>query len=184
MVESEDGRQVPVVQAYAFGKYLGYLKVTFDPEGTVLGATGNPILLNSSIPQGRSGRPWRLLQPRPHHQSLPDPEVLAEVEDWKRNLANFSRQQLGRTLVFLDGTNQRCRFGECNLGNLICDAMVGVRVRVWVRFWVRASDQNPVWDPGPQLHQALGGAPVEPGQRRHLQRRRDPILHRRALQQR
>ncbi|CAF89930.1 unnamed protein product, partial [Tetraodon nigroviridis] len=137
MVESEDGRQVPVVQAYAFGKYLGYLKVTFDPEGTVLGATGNPILLNSSIPQGRSGRPWRLLQPRPHHQSLPDPEVLAEVEDWKRNLANFSRQQLGRTLVFLDGTNQRCRFGECNLGNLICDAMVHNYIR---------PSEGPLWN--------------------------------------
>lgn len=53
MVESDDGRQVPVVQAYAYGKYLGYLKVTFDPEGNVVSSTGNPILLNSSIPQGR-----------------------------------------------------------------------------------------------------------------------------------
>lgn len=59
MVESQDGRQVPVVQAYAFGKYLGYLKVTFDPEGKVVGSTGNPILLNSSIPQGRSSRASR-----------------------------------------------------------------------------------------------------------------------------
>lgn len=59
-VESEDGRQVPVVQAYAFGKYLGYLKVTFDPEGEVVSWTGNPILLNSSIPQGRSSRTRRL----------------------------------------------------------------------------------------------------------------------------
>lgn len=65
MVESQDGRQVPVVQAYAFGKYLGYLKVTFDPEGKVVGSTGNPILLNSSIPQGRSSRAsrtWTLQQ--------------------------------------------------------------------------------------------------------------------------
>lgn len=53
MVNSDDGRQVPVVQAYAFGKYLGYLKVTFDGDGNVVKATGNPILLNSSIPQGK-----------------------------------------------------------------------------------------------------------------------------------
>lgn len=124
MVESEDGRQVPVVQAYAFGKYLGYLEVTFDPEGKVVGSTGNPILLNSSIPQGRSSRSWRLLQLRPNQESLPDPDVLAEVEGWKQNLTSYSRQQVGQTLVFLDGTNQMCRFGECNLGNLICDAMV------------------------------------------------------------
>ena len=52
MVKSVDGRQVPVVQAYAFGKYLGYLKVTFDEAGNVVKSTGNPILLDSSIPQG------------------------------------------------------------------------------------------------------------------------------------
>lgn len=56
MVESDDGRRVPVVQAYAYGKYLGCLKVTFDPEGNVVTSTGNPILLNSSIPQGRTSR--------------------------------------------------------------------------------------------------------------------------------
>lgn len=53
MVRSNDGRNVPVVQAYAFGKYLGYLKVTFDEAGNVIKATGNPILMDSSIPQGR-----------------------------------------------------------------------------------------------------------------------------------
>ena len=53
MVKSDDGRNVPVVQAYAFGKYLGYLKVTFDEAGNVVTAVGNPILMDSSIPQGR-----------------------------------------------------------------------------------------------------------------------------------
>lgn len=52
MVKSEDGRDVPVVQAFAFGKYLGYLKVTFDEAGNVLQSTGNPILLDSSVPEG------------------------------------------------------------------------------------------------------------------------------------
>lgn len=51
MVRSDDGRDVPVVQAFAFGKYLGYLKVTFDKAGNVVEATGNPILMDSSIPQ-------------------------------------------------------------------------------------------------------------------------------------
>lgn len=53
MVKSDDGRDIPVVQAFAFGKYLGYLKVTFDEAGNVVKAEGNPILMDSSIPQGR-----------------------------------------------------------------------------------------------------------------------------------
>ncbi|XP_056152197.1 snake venom 5'-nucleotidase-like [Lampris incognitus] len=104
MVRSNDGRDVPVVQAFAFGKYLGYLKVTFDDEGNVVKAVGNPILMDSSIPQ--------------------DPDVLADVEKWKVNLAHYSAQYVGQTLVFLNGTFEECRFGECNLGNLICDAMI------------------------------------------------------------
>ncbi|KAF4092161.1 hypothetical protein AMELA_G00017720 [Ameiurus melas] len=103
-VQSEDGRSVPVVQAYAFGKYLGYLNVTFDSEGKVLKAVGNPILLNSSIPE--------------------DPDIKADVDSWKVKLANYSAQFVGRTLVYLNGTFEECRFRECNMGNLICDAMV------------------------------------------------------------
>ncbi|XP_034018330.1 5'-nucleotidase [Thalassophryne amazonica] len=109
MVTSDDGRQVPVVQAYAFGKYLGNLKVTFDDAGNVVNATGNPILLDSSVPQ--------------------DPDVLADVEEWKKNLANYSSQVVGKTLVFLNGTFEECRFRECNLANLICDAMVDNNIR-------------------------------------------------------
>lgn len=31
---------------------------------------------------------------------------------------------MGKTVVYLDGSSQSCRFRECNMGNLICDAMV------------------------------------------------------------
>ncbi|KAK5903061.1 hypothetical protein CgunFtcFv8_006873 [Champsocephalus gunnari] len=109
MVKSDDGRQVPVVQAYAFGKYLGYLKVTFNEAGDVLKATGNPILLDGSVTQ--------------------DPEFLADVQEWKKSLANFSNQVVGQTQVFLNGSAQECRFRECNLGNLICDAMIDNNIR-------------------------------------------------------
>lgn len=56
MVKSDHGPLVPVVQAYAFGKYLGYLNVKFDDQGNVLSASGNPILLDSSIPEGMRER--------------------------------------------------------------------------------------------------------------------------------
>ncbi|XP_060947416.1 5'-nucleotidase [Limanda limanda] len=110
LVKSDDGRQVPVVQAYAFGKYLGYLEVTFDEAGDVVRSTGNPILLDSSVPQ--------------------DPDVLADVERWKTNLANYSAQVVGQTLVLLNGEAEECRFRECNLGNLICDAMVDNNIQL------------------------------------------------------
>ncbi|XP_056283485.1 5'-nucleotidase isoform X2 [Pseudoliparis swirei] len=110
MVQSADGRQVPVVQAYAFGKYLGHLKVTFDEAGSVLKASGNPILLDHSVPQ--------------------DPEVLADVALWRRGLAQYSAQLVGRTPVFLNGSTGACRFQECNLGNLIADAMVDNSVKL------------------------------------------------------
>ncbi|XP_041502605.1 5'-nucleotidase [Microtus oregoni] len=109
IVTSGDGRKVPVVQAYAFGKYLGYLKVEFDNKGNVVSSHGNPILLNSSIPE--------------------DPVIKADINHWRVKLDNYSTQELGRTIVYLDGSTQTCRFKECNMGNLICDAMINNNLR-------------------------------------------------------
>lgn len=109
IVTSDDGRKVPVVQAYAFGKYLGYLKVEFDNKGNVVSSHGNPILLNSSIPE--------------------DPVIKADINNWRIKLDNYSTQELGRTIVYLDGSTQTCRFKECNMGNLICDAMINNNLR-------------------------------------------------------
>ncbi|MBW03841.1 5'-nucleotidase, partial [Eschrichtius robustus] len=109
IVTSDDGRQVPVVQACAFGKYLGYLKVEFDEKGNVVTSHGNPILLNSSI--------------------LEDPSIKADINKWRIKLDNYSSQELGKTVVYLDGTTQSCRFRECNMGNLICDAVINNNLR-------------------------------------------------------
>ncbi|KAG3289873.1 5'-nucleotidase ecto [Ictidomys tridecemlineatus] len=109
IVTSDDGRKVPVVQAYAFGKYLGYLKVEFDEKGDVITSHGNPILLNSSIPE--------------------DASIKADINKWRIKLDNYSTQELGRTIVYLDGSTQSCRRKECNMGNLICDAMINNNLR-------------------------------------------------------
>ena len=34
-VSQEDGTLVPVVQAYAYSKYVGHLKLTFNDDGTL-----------------------------------------------------------------------------------------------------------------------------------------------------
>ena len=52
IVKQQSGAEVLVVQDYAFGMFLGYLEVIFDDAGNVIDYKGNPILLNSSYPEG------------------------------------------------------------------------------------------------------------------------------------
>ena len=47
------GKIVPVVQAYAFTKYLGHLVLTFDDDGNLVTFNGDPILLTQDLPQGK-----------------------------------------------------------------------------------------------------------------------------------
>ncbi|XP_010217152.1 PREDICTED: 5'-nucleotidase [Tinamus guttatus] len=108
MVQADDGRRVPVVQAYAYGKYLGFLNLAFDEKGDVVEAEGNPVLLDSSVPE--------------------DEHVKEEVEKWRKNLGNYS-EEIGKTSVYLNGTSQACRFQECNMGNLLCDAALYENVK-------------------------------------------------------
>ncbi|KAJ8008909.1 hypothetical protein DPEC_G00083320 [Dallia pectoralis] len=35
-----------------YSKYLGHLRVTFDPSGNVISSFGKPILLDNSVPRG------------------------------------------------------------------------------------------------------------------------------------
>ncbi|XP_019621174.1 PREDICTED: 5'-nucleotidase-like [Branchiostoma belcheri] len=106
--EVDPGRQVPVVQAYAYGKYLGYLRLTFDGRGDLVRWSGNPILLDNSVPK--------------------DPEVLEMVTDLKKRL-NHTKEVIGRTNVFLQGVYETCTVMECNMGNLITDAMVHQNIK-------------------------------------------------------
>ncbi len=53
VITQESGAEVLIVHPFAFGKYLGYLEVTFDDDGNVISYEGNPILLNESYPEGR-----------------------------------------------------------------------------------------------------------------------------------
>lgn len=70
-----------------------------------------------------------VIQP-PSPCSPSDPDILADIQEWKKDLAQYSSQYVGQTLVYLNGTFEECRFRECNLGNLICDAMVSITQRI------------------------------------------------------
>ena len=53
-ITQSNGKVVPVVQAYAYTKYLGFLKLIFDDNGVLIQdrTKGNPILLDHNKPQG------------------------------------------------------------------------------------------------------------------------------------
>ncbi|KAJ0174737.1 hypothetical protein K1T71_009845 [Dendrolimus kikuchii] len=100
-VTQASGRRVPVVQAYAYTKYLGYLKIIFNSDGEIINLSGEPILLDNTVPQ--------------------DQEILNIVEKYRSGILNTTAEVVGITSVVLDG---QCQTNECNLGNMITDAMV------------------------------------------------------------
>lgn len=51
IVEQTSGKKVPVVQAYAYTKYIGHLNIVFDENGEAIEFHGQPLLLDKSIPQ-------------------------------------------------------------------------------------------------------------------------------------
>ncbi|EDW61292.1 protein 5NUC [Drosophila virilis] len=106
-VVQPSGKKVPVVQAYAYTKYLGKLHVQFDAEGNLIEIDGSPILLNASVTQ--------------------EQDLLDLLEVYRPNITRLEQTIVGYTKVTLEGGNV-CRLRECNLGNLIADSMVHTRV--------------------------------------------------------
>lgn len=101
-VTQASGRNVPVVQAYAYTKYIGKLHLLFDSNNKLIMSTGAPILLDNTIPE--------------------DPDVVNMLKVYEENVDNVANELVGSTMIDLDG--QHCNRQECNLGNLITDAMI------------------------------------------------------------
>ncbi|ESO08196.1 hypothetical protein HELRODRAFT_75258 [Helobdella robusta] len=101
VVRHADGRRTLIVQAGTAGKWVGVLNVAFDEEGNVKSWSGNPVLMNLSIPEG-----------------------MFKIEYLNSNLSFMYTKVLCRTDVFLDANDKICCQQECTLGNLFTDAMV------------------------------------------------------------
>ncbi|TIL21514.1 MAG: LysM peptidoglycan-binding domain-containing protein [Mesorhizobium sp.] len=104
MVDNPDGYQVPVVQAASYSKYLGEFKVVFDDNGIVKQASGNPIYLDKSI--------------------TPDPAVLARIKELGAPIEALKNQEVAETTKAIDGSRENCRTRECEMGNLVSDAVL------------------------------------------------------------
>lgn len=130
MVKQTSGRIVPVVQAYAYTKYLGKLHLVFDSSGEVLKCFGDPILLHQEIPN--------------------DEEVLAIIKRYRGDIDRINNEIIGSSLIYLDG--EQCRLRECNLGNLITDATLNYTKRINNKY----TDVNIVFIQGGRIRSSLG----------------------------
>jgi 2',3'-cyclic-nucleotide 2'-phosphodiesterase (5'-nucleotidase family) len=105
IVDNKDGDEVFIVTAYRWGEYVGYIDVTYDPQGKILAYHGAPIHLTNTTKQ--------------------EPELQAQIEEWRKPFEAFSAEILGKSEVELDQTS--CQRGECLLGDFMSDAMLAYR---------------------------------------------------------
>lgn len=122
---------VPVVQAYAYGKYVGHLELTFDDAGRLVHAGGDTILLDASV--------------------TPDPAIVARVAELAGPIEELKNRVVAETAAPIDGARETCRAGECEMGNLVAEAMLdrvadqGVTIAITNGGGLRASiDAGPV----------------------------------------
>ncbi|MFC3074416.1 5'-nucleotidase C-terminal domain-containing protein [Shinella pollutisoli] len=131
LVDNPGGYKVPVVQAGAYSKYLGKLKVVFDDAGVVRQATGEPVLIDSAF--------------------KPDEAVAARIKELAGPIEELKNKIVAETAAPVDGSRETCRAAECQMGNLVADAILdrtkdqGMTIAVTNGGGLRASiDAGPV----------------------------------------
>ncbi len=95
---------VPIFQAYAYGKYLGEISVTFDDAGTVTEISGEPILLDASVAE--------------------DAAAVARMQELAKPLEELRGKVVSESAELIEGSRDVCRAMECPMGNLVADAML------------------------------------------------------------
>ncbi|WP_322895408.1 MULTISPECIES: bifunctional metallophosphatase/5'-nucleotidase [unclassified Yoonia] len=116
---------VPVVQAYAYSKYVGHLTLVFDDEGNVTSASGDTILLDASVAE--------------------DEAAVARIAELAGPIEEMKTEVVGSTTEAIEGDRTVCRAMECSMGTLIADAMLdrvadqGVQIAIQNGGGIRAS---------------------------------------------
>ena len=93
-----------IVQAYAYGKFLGELNVTFDDEGNVTEAVGEPIILDGAVTE--------------------DEATVARIAEAAAPLEEIRNKVVAEAAEAIEGNRDVCRAMECSMGNLVADAML------------------------------------------------------------
>ncbi len=114
-----------IVQAYAYGKFLGELNITFDDAGNIKEASGEPLVMDASVTQDE-GTVARIA------------EAAGPLEEIRNKVVTSIDEPLG-------GDRAVCRAQECSMGTLIADAMLarvadqGIQVAIQNGGGIRAS---------------------------------------------
>lgn len=104
MVTGTDGQEVPVVTVGAYGKYLGHLRLVWDDKGKLKEASGAPILLDASV--------------------TPDATLAARVQEMAAPIEGVRQKTVAHAGALINGSDELCRQQECDMGNLVTDAML------------------------------------------------------------
>ena len=114
-----------IVSAYAYGKFLGELNVTFDDDGNVISATGEPIVMDAAVTE--------------------DEVTKARIAELAGPLEEIRQKVVAETGDAIEGDRSVCRAVECPMGNLIADAMLdrvadqGIQIAIQNGGGIRAS---------------------------------------------
>ena len=125
LIESPSGRAVPIVQAFAFSRYLGNLTLEFSEDGAVISAIGDTVLLDARF--------------------APAEDIEALIEPLRAPIEEMTRRPVAELAADIDGSRENCRAGECEMGNTVTDAMLaevahqGIRVALTNGGGLRAS---------------------------------------------
>ncbi|MEM8648660.1 MAG: 5'-nucleotidase C-terminal domain-containing protein, partial [Pseudomonadota bacterium] len=121
----------PVVQAYAYSKYVGLLTLTFDQDGRVVRAEGDTHLLDASVE--------------------PDAAIAKRIAELAGPIEELKAKVVGHSSEPITGARDICRRAECAMGNLVADAMLervkgqGVTIALQNSGGLRASiDAGPI----------------------------------------
>ncbi len=116
---------VPIVQAYAYSKYVGHLTLVFDDDGNVTSATGDTALMDASVE--------------------PDAGIAARIAELAGPIEELKSRVIGDAADAIEGAREVCRAMECPMGNLVADAMLdrvadqGVQIAIQNGGGLRAS---------------------------------------------
>lgn len=131
LIRNPSGKDVAIVQAGSFGKYLGQLHVVFDDAGVVKSATGDTILIDKAV--------------------IPDAAVAARVKLLAKPIEELKHKVVAQATAPIDGARDLCRSKECAIGDLVADAMLdrgkqqGVTIAIQNGGGLRASiDSGPI----------------------------------------
>jgi len=104
MAMGPDGAKVPVAQAYAYSKYVGHLELTFADDGTLKSAGGEAIVLDASVKA--------------------DPVIAARIAELSGPIEELKNKVVASSAGLIEGDRGVCRVMECQMGNLVADAML------------------------------------------------------------